>query len=210
LIRVHDDVVAQVQPCPYQLFYAIIRHFLELGRQITVTTTRKVTTRRLEETDFKAIESFCNFSNFHKSNGYLNSRKSKRKASVFYHVILRFIAEHTQKNGKEYATFYLVIGALNPAANTIFPAAFEKSESNLNLMQRYLRCTKNVNMFLISHTSFQFQQYSQNLCVCVRSFPIRLRKDGYDVSDSLISICKAHAQPKKKAKAAAAGGNTSQ
>ena len=54
-------------------------------------------------------------------------------------------------------------------ATTIFPTEFEQSESNIEIMQRYLR-----------------------------SFPIRLRKDGYNVSDGLVKICKAHSKQTKR------------
>ena len=60
-----------LEPLPYQLFYAILRHFLEQGRQVTITAHKNGTkTRQLVETDFKTIESFFQFQNFNKQNGY--------------------------------------------------------------------------------------------------------------------------------------------
>jgi hypothetical protein len=121
--------------------------------------------REFAERDLEALEDLCGFQNFNTDTGFQNARANSKKGVVFYHVIIGIDCVHTQNlqpnQNKQSAEFTVTVASLNPLANTIFPEGFERSASNIAVLQRYLR-----------------------------SFPIRMHREGYDVSEQLRGICK--------------------
>ena len=179
-------VLPEINPCPFELFYCLARPMLEQGREVIITKKRPGTkteqvTRQIVETDLQTIEAFCTFQNFSKTHGYCNTRRATRKAVTFYNVILQVTLTHYYwaKSKKQYALIKLVVASLNPSATTIFPVEFERSERNIERLQRYLQ-----------------------------GFPIRLKKDGFDVCPELVAVCKEHAKARKRKRAT--NGSTSQ
>ena len=163
--------------CPWQAFYAQIRSLLEQGgKQIEIRTNPGVWKKRsFTETNVSAIEGFCNFANFNKAAGYLNARESRRKQSeAFYNVIVRVEAVHTEKlkgDMHQHVVYTITVATLNPRATTLFPTDFERTQSNIDLLRRYLH-----------------------------SFPIRMHRDGYEVDARLTETCRQISKQHKRAK----------
>ena len=167
-----------IDPCPMELFYCMARPILEKGRQVDIVkhnagTKSEQVWRTIEETDLETIEAVCSFHNFNKVSGFHNARKSTRKSVTFYNVIihLKFVHHFNARTDKHTAKISVVVASLNPSATTVFPPEFERSESNIGKLQRYLR-----------------------------GFPIRLKKDGYEVSSDLLSVCKEIANRNKRSR----------
>ena len=171
----------EYRPLEVTLFYAMLRPLLEQGSQIRVEYKPKHWRKRhFVETDLSRIEAFCKFANFNKTSGFLNVRKASQKTTTFYNVVIRVEATHTEKFArgdtpeKQWAQFKITVASLNPLATTVFPPEFERSSDNMEQLRHYLQ-----------------------------SFPIRLHREGYEVSAELKDICKSLSKQRKRKKQAA-------
>ena len=154
----------------------MLRPLLEEGQQIRVECKgNKWKKRHFLETDVTRIEKLCEFENFNKTTGFLNTRKSTRKTTTFYNVIVQLSAVHTQrfatkdKPESQSAVFKITVASLNPLATTVFPPEFERTSDNMAALQRYLGL-----------------------------FPVRLHRQGYEVSEELRGICKAQSKKRRR------------
>jgi hypothetical protein len=99
-----------------------------------------------------------------------------------WNVIIGIEACHVQKLGQAnvaFAEFKITIASLNLLANTTFPKEFERSAANIAVLQRYLR-----------------------------TFPIRLHREGYTVDDKLRRICKTIAKSNRNSNGGASSSST--
>jgi hypothetical protein len=170
----------KMEPLPRTLFYGVLRPLLEQGRQLTMCYKRNCwRTRGLTETSLEALEGLCGFQNFNQVSGYQNARVATKKDCTFYHVIVKLEALHTHnlKTNVESAEFKVWVGALNPMANTNFHKDMERSTSNIQTLQRYLR-----------------------------AFPIRMHREGYVADESLRNVCKQLAQSARRSNSTDSGG----
>ena len=102
--------------------------------------------------------------------GFSNVRikKNSKNGSTTLLVCIQVNAEHwvvdsTLDHGpKSFCKFQLHIAALNPYASTTFSKDVKLTADNLTKLERYLR-----------------------------TYPIRMRQDGYDVDNKTLAICKA-------------------
>jgi hypothetical protein len=179
-----DEIVYNILTVP--LYYAMLRPLLEHGSQVRVQyMAGKWKKRQVVETNLARIEKLCNFQNFNKTTGFLNSRQSSKKTTTFYNVIVSISATHTHrfatasKLEKQSAVFKVTVASLNPLATTVFPPVFERTVENLEVFSRYLQ-----------------------------SFPVRLHREGYDVSAELQGICKELSKKRKRQKSAAAASSS--
>ena len=171
----------EYSPLESSIFYSMLRPLLEDGQQTRVQYKKNQWRKRFfVETDLERIEKLCNFSNFHKTSGFLNLRKAQKKDTIFYNVVIRIEATHTQVFAKpsigrvetQKAVFKVVVASLNPLATTVFPPDFERSARNMEKLRVYLQ-----------------------------SFPVRLHVKGFDVDENLRSICKQLHKKRKKSQA---------
>ena len=166
----------KMDPLPVSLFYTVIAPLLGDGATITVDRSKKnVEYRETTCQSMPKIEAFLKFGeDFLKRKtgaGWANVRISQKKGKSCMHIMVKIVAKHwkrmpTKQNPipREYAEFEVAIASLNPLATTTFTPGFELAVTpdNLSLLQRYLR-----------------------------AYPVRMRKDGYDVDPQMVNICKA-------------------
>ena len=132
-----------------------------------------VVKRSIIVTDVEMIEEYLQFGNDKSKRktqqGFANCRVITKKRLKFYNVMIQVVATHTTRVAtaeRDYdrmtAEIEGTIGTLSAMASTHLPKSLDTSPSNIRLLERYMR-----------------------------TMPKRLHKEGFEVDNNLVKICKA-------------------